>query len=564
MTSQQKIRSFLLLSFAIVFSLIISEKCFAAAYAYISNSNAANVTRIRVSDTSIVDSIPVTANTYGVAVDPDGDYVYFTDPAGSSIRVLRTSDNNVSSATYSGTQPAGIAVSPDGDYLYVANGGGDISIIDLTLGLPGTEYKTPVIGTNPHGIVVTPDQDFLYVTDDIVAGQVYKIDISGPTNPLLDDTITDIGEQPRGIAIDPTGSVVIVVNSYEDSGTNGTYSFIQTSDDTVSWWDYVGSNPFGIAIEPGGTYAYITMTGEATDNVAVINYLSLSLVETITVGNDPKGVAITPDGSFVYVVNNGGDTVSIIDTSDYDATPTTVGTGDQPIGFGNFIGGKAPTPLPADFNLTATLVGDTVIEITWNTIPDATYYKLIRKRYVNGLYVQIATIDQPDPLTADITYTDSSPGYYSYYYYVVVASNFVGDSDLSNEDYAITVKQKDGDGGGCFIATAAFGSPIKTHVVILCKFRDRFMLSNPVGKSFVTLYYKYSPPIANYIADHSLLRLVIRGCLLPVIGTAWLFLTLGPMLAMLSLVTFFTIVAALTVLLMKQRRIRHHAVIQSS
>jgi hypothetical protein len=46
-----------------------------------------------------------------------------------------------------------------------------------------------------------------------------------------------------------------------------------------------------------------------------------------------------------------------------------------------------------------------------------------------------------------------------------------------------------GGGGGCFIATAAYGSQMAPHV----KGRDRFLLTNVVGKSFVHLYFKDSP-----------------------------------------------------------------------
>jgi len=79
----------------------------------------------------------------------------------------------------------------------------------------------------------------------------------------------------------------------------------------------------------------------------------------------------------------------------------------------------------------------------------------------------------------------------------------------------------------CFIATAAYGSPIEPHVKILRAFRDRILLVNAIGKGFVRLYYTYSPPIANIIANHDSLRTIVRVSLLPVVGVSWIALKIG-------------------------------------
>ena len=42
-----------------------------------------------------------------------------------------------------------------------------------------------------------------------------------------------------------------------------------------------------------------------------------------------------------------------------------------------------------------------------------------------------------------------------------------------------------GSGGGCFIATAAYGSMMAPHVRILRDFRDRILLQNSIGKGSV-------------------------------------------------------------------------------
>ena len=82
-------------------------------------------------------------------------------------------------------------------------------------------------------------------------------------------------------------------------------------------------------------------------------------------------------------------------------------------------------------------------------------------------------------------------------------------------------------GGGCFIATAAFGSPTERQIIILRKFRDRYLIPNPLGYNFVNIYNTCLPPLANLISEYDILRMAAKWILLPIVGVCWLALKLG-------------------------------------
>jgi hypothetical protein len=67
-----------------------------------------------------------------------------------------------------------------------------------------------------------------------------------------------------------------------------------------------------------------------------------------------------------------------------------------------------------------------------------------------------------------------------------------------------------GSSGGCFIATAAFGSPLAAEVQYLREFRDRYLMTNSLGREFVDFYYQYSPPIADFLRTHDYVRYAVR------------------------------------------------------
>lgn len=60
--------------------------------------------------------------------------------------------------------------------------------------------------------------------------------------------------------------------------------------------------------------------------------------------------------------------------------------------------------------------------------------------------------------------------------------------------------------GFCFIATATFDSFDAPEVSFLREYRDSVLLQNQVGKLFVQVYYRCSPPIAHLIGSSHAFR----------------------------------------------------------
>ena len=72
---------------------------------------------------------------------------------------------------------------------------------------------------------------------------------------------------------------------------------------------------------------------------------------------------------------------------------------------------------------------------------------------------------------------------------------------------------------GCFIATAAYGTDTASQIDVLRAYRDQVLLKDPLGARLVSLYYRFSPPAANYISQHDALRTVVREALVDPIVT---------------------------------------------
>ena len=158
------------------------------------------------------------------------------------------------------------------------------------------------------------------------------------------------------------------------------------------------------------------------------------------------------------------------------------------------------------------------IKLAWDPSPEplVTGYRLYYGMS-SGVYAFVVDAGN----RTDYTVTGLTAGLT--YYFTATAYTGTGDeSSFSNEtSYTIpgspSASAGTSGGGGCFIATAAYGSRLAPEVAELWEFRDRYLLTNGPGLAFVDWYYRVSPPVAAFIAEHESLKMAVRWGLVPVV-----------------------------------------------
>ncbi|UCE82038.1 MAG: YncE family protein [Deltaproteobacteria bacterium] len=552
---------------------------YAASYAYVANSFDHTVSVVRTSDNSVVATVEVGAWPYGAAVSPDGEYVYVANGGDDTVSVIRTCDNTITASIGVGKSPGGVAVSPDGSDVHVTNNDDNtVSVIDTS---SNSVTASIAVGTWPEGVAVSPDGDYVYVVntgDDTVS-------VIHTSHNTVVATI-DVGFWPYGVTLSPSGEHLYITNTGDNS-----VSVIQTSDYAVTKTVKVGRRPIGIELSPSGEYVYIANNKDNT--VSVIRTCDHTVATTVSVGGWPYGLAITPDGDYVYVANLADDTVSVIRTADNFVT-AVVPVGADPYSLGRFI-----ADIPDDIKWVNTVVGNeplgirgkinvTSIESIQSIDPDTINNAEGKPDNLPfGLLSFSLKVDNPGDTAEVVIYLpeavgtgarwhkyDATNGWQDYSAHATFSvdrrsvtlelrDGGYGDADgtangvivdpsgLSSTSAGLPAGGGGGGGSGCFIATTASGSPGEHHVMVLRKFRDRFLLGNHLAEVFVTLYFRYSPPAANFIAKHETLRMLVRLCLLPLVGLGWIALQLG-LPATLGLMVLLLVVLSATTVVAKR------------
>jgi hypothetical protein len=90
-------------------------------------------------------------------------------------------------------------------------------------------------------------------------------------------------------------------------------------------------------------------------------------------------------------------------------------------------------------------------------------------------------------------------------------------SSTGSEVWRMSDEESSGETGGCFIATAAFGSKNAHEVIALRNFRDSYLNTSEAGRIFIRAYYRISPPLASFIKERPMLRGAAALALIPLV-----------------------------------------------
>ena len=83
------------------------------------------------------------------------------------------------------------------------------------------------------------------------------------------------------------------------------------------------------------------------------------------------------------------------------------------------------------------------------------------------------------------------------------------------------IQENNNEGGGCLIATAAFGSEMAPQVQFLREIRDNTVMSTQSGTTFMTgfnqFYYSFSPAVADYERENPVFKEAVKVTLTPLL-----------------------------------------------
>jgi Calx-beta domain len=426
-----------------------------------------------------------------------------------------------------------------------------------------TDAATAVLSTNPGSASLGMDFDIDLPTSTVefAAGATFaRVQITA----LADNEVERVEyadltlSSPSGAAIGGQSSLLLLIHD-SSPGTDPYVSFASTGTWRVG--DTIYASPVAIASE--GTAATLTVVRSPATEAGTVDLSVIGGTATAGVDfSDPTATLVFPAGTASIdfdlatlddLSREGAETVELLlsnptpqGTALRSALATVLINDNEPNQAGQFslraASGESGTVRVAEnagnaqFRVDRTAGTAGQVTVDYAAIVTSTEGGAVAGQ---DFVASTSTLVLPAG-TAAATFSipiidDNVVDLFAGYEFRVVLASPTGGATIDPAASAITVHIEDNeelklcdDGtndclegpigvGGCFIATAAYGSYLDPHVVALRVFRDRFLQTNSPGRAFVRWYYETSPPFAAWLAQHGLARLVTRLALTPLV-----------------------------------------------
>lgn len=181
----------------------------------------------------------------------------------------------------------------------------------------------------------------------------------------------------------------------------------------------------------------------------------------------------------------------------------------------------AQVPPSSDGNYSTTMVaggminveGDYTVKVQWGAQANQTEFK-----YSGSSGVPPVVDETPEQTQTEVIEIDEEPDVDEEP--VMESAQPVCGSGTVLENGVCVVEDKK-KGGGCLIATAAFGSEMAPQVQFLREIRDNTVLQTESGTSFMTgfnqFYYSFSPVVADYERENPAFKEAVKIAITPML-----------------------------------------------
>jgi hypothetical protein len=435
---------------------------------------------------------------------------------------------------------------------------GKVQELDLTIhegGEPPVQYELTISSTTGGSVTVPGEGVFSYYAGtqvDLLAeaetGYGFVNWTADPTGTFGDasDAETTLTMPSQNVTITAHFALVYELDMAAVPTASGDAIDVDTEG------AYVAGATVNIRAEPASGYGFVNWTADA-----LVTFQDGAAQET-TFTMPAQAVTITAHFGVAYNLTmaadpvGGGNAIDVADKGAYAAGATvriravanpgySFGnwTADAPITFGNITATETTfTMLAQAVAVTAHFVevsppSETPTVTTLAATDISSYAATIHMTYTMGYYtpveVRFAAKRPTDPAwfytswvsrTGGGDYTEVLSGLVSQTQYQFKAQLRYDSTVIEGAVYQFTTAAGSSTSVtdmlayfGCFIATAAYGTPTAEEIDVLQEFRDAVLLKNTSGSLFVALYYRLSPPVADFIAGNEVARTLVRDLL---------------------------------------------------